>query len=101
MASEYREDPNAQEHIERLFGKTLDELLPAIASDAKRLAPVDTGELRSKIDYEKLTPTHGRVFANTKYAAAVERGHVTRSGSHVPAQPYLRPAVTKNRGGTG
>jgi hypothetical protein len=101
MASEYREDPDAKENIERLFGRTLDELLPAITADAKRMVPVLSGELRSKIDYEKISPTHGRVFANTEYAAAVERGHVTRSGSHVPAQPYLRPAVTKNRGGTG
>jgi hypothetical protein len=38
------------------------------------------------------------IYADTAYAAAVEKGYIHhRSGSHVPAQPYLRPAVMKHR----
>lgn len=101
MADAYREDPGAVSEIEQLCGKILDELLPAIAKDAQRYVPVLTGALRNHIGYDKLSPTHGRVYADMEYAAAVEAGHVnSRSGKHVPAQPYLRPAAYKNRGRT-
>lgn len=100
MASRYQEDPGAEREIVHLMGRLLDDVLPAIANDAKRYVPVLTGELRSKIGHEKLSDTHGRVYANTEYAAAVENGHVNaRSGKHIPAQPYLRPAAYKHRDG--
>lgn len=100
MATPYREDPRAVEHMRVLSERLLDKLLPDIANDAQRYAPVDTGYLRSHIGHDKLTPTHGRVYADAEYAAAVERGHInSRSGRHVPAQPYLRPAAFKHRSG--
>lgn len=100
MARAYKEDPHAVEHITALCGKTLDELLEDIAADARRFVPVATGRLKSKVGHDKTSPTRGRVFANTEYAAAVERGHMTRGGTQVPAQPYLRPAAFKHRGGS-
>lgn len=97
MAARYREDPNAAAHIEALCGKTAEQVAKAIVPDAVRYAPVDTGHLKSQIDAHEVTKTHWRVVADTEYAAAVENGHVTSAGTHVPAQPYLRPAAYKNR----
>jgi hypothetical protein len=99
-ASRYEEDPHAADEIVRLCGRTLDDVLPAIARDAQRYVPILTGYLRAHIGHDKVTPTHGRVYANTEYAAAVERGHTHRNGGHVPGQPYLRPALYKNRNGS-
>lgn len=93
----YEEDPRAKLEIERMCGRTAEMVAKAIVPDAKRYAPVDTGELKSHIDAHEVTKTHWRVVANTEYAAAVEAGHTTKSGTHVAAQPYLRPALTKNR----
>lgn len=100
MASKarYEEDPNAGAQIVKLCGNTLDKLLPAVARDAQRYVPVLSGYLRNHIGYDQTSPTRGRVYANADYAAAVERGWVhPKSGTHVPAQPYLRPALHKNR----
>lgn len=96
-SARYDENPHAASEIVKLCGGTLDKMLPAIAKDAQRYAPILTGYLRAHIDHRKLSDTHGQVFANAEYAAAVERGHTTRGGTHVPAQPYLRPAAYKNR----
>lgn len=101
MTSPYKEDPGAAREIEILCSRTLDEVLPAIAKDAQRYVPVLTGYLRNHIGHHKLTKTHGQVYADAEYAAAVENGHInSRSGKHIPAQPYLRPAAYKNRGGS-
>lgn len=99
MTARYEEEPSAQIKIEGACAEVVEAIAELTANDAMRYAPVLTGELRSKIDTHKVTALHWRVVANTDYAAAVERGHTTRSGNHVPAQPYLRPAAFKNRGG--
>jgi hypothetical protein len=99
MARAYEEDPRAVEHIVALQAHMLEPLAETIATDAARYAPVDTAYLMSHIDAHKVTPTHWRVVANAAYAAAVEGGHLTPAGTHVPAQPYLRPAAYKNRSG--
>lgn len=99
MADRYREDPQAQSHLDDMMGDLLGRILDASETDAKRLVPILTGELRSKIGSRKLSATHGQVYADTEYAAAVESGHINaRSKRHIAAQPYLRPAVYKNRG---
>lgn len=97
MAARYDEDPHAAQHIAKMCGGTLDQVLPLIAQDAKRYVPVLTGYLRNHIGWDKISDTHGRVFANAEYAAAIEAGFRHRGGGHVPAQPYLRPAAYKNR----
>jgi hypothetical protein len=99
MARAYEEDPRAVEHIVALQAHMVEPIAEMIATDAVRYAPVDTGKLKSRIDAHKVTERHWRVVANTEYAAAVERGHLTPAGTHVPAQPYLRPAAYKNRSG--
>ena len=64
-------------------------------ADAKKACPVDTGRLRSSIQY---TPDilEALVGTNVEYAPYVEMGHHTRSGSFVAAQPFLYPAFEKN-----
>lgn len=101
MAARYTEDPRAADHIVKMCGGMLDKILPEIEKDAKRYVPVLTGYLRNHIGHDKISPTHGRVYANAEYAAAIEKGFThARSGQHIPAQPYLRPAAYKNRNPT-
>lgn len=101
MADRYAEDPGVQGNLDRLTGSLLDRVLDASEQDAKRYVPVLTGYLRNHIGTRKLTPTHGQLYADAEYAAAVENGHTNhRSGKRIPAQPYLRPAVYKNRNGS-
>jgi HK97 gp10 family phage protein len=63
-----------------------------VESAAKRLAPVDTGRLRSSISRELGEDTDGlvaRVGTNVDYAPHVEFGTI-----RMRAQPYLRPALS-------
>lgn len=58
---------------------------------AKRLAPVDTGRLRSSITHAMARDSRGLfgiIGTNVSYAPFVELG--TR---HAAAQPFLRPAL--------
>jgi hypothetical protein len=97
MADRYIANPNAGREMAALISDMIDKVLPAIAQDAKRYAPVLTGYLRNHIDHERVGDG-GIVYADAPYAAAVERGFVhARSGEHIKAQPYLRPAVYKHR----
>jgi len=63
-----------------------------VTGRAKLETPVDTGKLRQSIDNEVLDDSVV-IGTNTEYAIYVEKG--TR---HQQAQPYLEPAVTKNKG---
>lgn len=65
-----------------------------IASDARKLAPVDTGNLRSSITGSSNVKAGfaGTVSTNVDYAAFVEFG--TRKS---PAQPFMFPAAESER----
>lgn len=54
---------------------------------AKKLCPVDTGNLRNSIDYDVLDDTV-QIGTNVEYASYVELGT-----SKQTAQPYLKPAI--------
>lgn len=58
---------------------------------AKQLCPVDTGRLRSSIQYVNTGFQQCIVSTDVEYAAPVELGHVTRSGGYVAPQPFLQP----------
>ena len=61
------------------------------SNSAKRSAPVDTGNLRSQIGFERSPDGKSvEVFANAPYSGFVEFG--TR---YQRAQPYFRPAIIK------
>jgi hypothetical protein len=59
---------------------------------ANELVPVDTGYLKSSL-YMETAPDHVTVGGDANYTLFVELGHRTRSGSHVPAQPFLIPGM--------
>lgn len=55
----------------------------------------DTGNLANSIGHKMLTATSAEVFVNAKYAVPLELGWMSQNGNHVPARPFLRPAVEK------
>lgn len=69
----------------------------ATMADAQTLAPVDTGNLKGSITTD-VAPGDlvGVVEATADYAAYVEFGHRTHSGTQVPPQPFMRPAQDRN-----
>ncbi len=67
----------------------------ACEADAKGRCPVDTGRLRASIEYQRTGLCECQVGTNVSYAPYVELGHHTRSGSWVPAQPFLFPAYAQ------
>lgn len=96
--------PTADETVVEAILSTLDRLGQAIVQDAKRLAPVDEGDLVSTIDYE-LDERTGRitVFAGGRAGTATGKwvdyaGFVEEGTSRTRAQPYLAPAVERMRG---
>jgi len=64
----------------------------AVQSQAVLLAPVDTGNLRRSIDYSLDGFRTAHVGSNIEYSAHQEYG--TR---FMKAQPYLHPALEKNK----
>lgn len=61
------------------------------SNEAKRKAPVDTGNLRKNIGFERSDDGKSvEVFANAPYSGFVEYG--TR---YQNAQPYFRPAIIR------
>ena len=63
------------------------------------LAPVDTGNLRDSIKFVRATSNTAQIVATADYAAAVDQGHKTRSGSFVPANPFFSSVVGRIAGG--
>lgn len=78
------------------YDASLSRITLQIERDAKRNAPVDTGNLRaslsSEVRREGADKIAGYVGTNVKYAPFVEMGT-----SRMGAQPFLRPAVEENR----
>jgi HK97 gp10 family phage protein len=77
-------------------GKHLKKQGLQVVRRAKRLAPVDTGRLRSSIT-EELGQEGGdlveRIGTDTEYALHQEMGTV-----NMPAHPFLRPALAEVTG---
>jgi hypothetical protein len=69
----------------------------------KSLVPVDTGNLSRHLEIRKTPDGLGRQVGafDVEYAAAVEEGHQTRSGTWVPAQPFVRPSIDAVRRSLG
>lgn len=85
-------DAAAQREVDALIEGLLVRVAGAIERDAQRLAPVDTGELRRSIHAEEPHGRTVRVVAGADHASYVELG--TR---HMSAQPYLKPALYRER----
>lgn len=95
-------DPHAVARITaEVEAKVLPRLLRAILSDAQRLVPVDTGDLRSSGEILGIRDGTGRVGfgtdPNTETYAAVVEGLAPKPNPAYPVQPYLRPALYRRR----
>lgn len=85
--------------VRQLAGAAVRKAAFDTARDARTLAPVDTGNLRSSIGVttdsgwrnETLTATVG---PTAHYGKFVEEGTV-RGGRHIPPQPYMMPAADR------
>jgi hypothetical protein len=55
----------------------------------------DTGNLANSIGHRMTGKTSAEVFVSAKYGVPLELGWMSKSGNHVPARPFLRPAVEK------
>ena len=53
----------------------------------------DTGNLANSIGHRMTGQTSAEVFVSAKYGVPLELGWMSKSGNHVPARPFLRPAV--------
>ena len=53
----------------------------------------DTGNLANSIGHRMTGATSAEVFVSAKYGVPLELGWIAKSGVHVPARPFLRPAV--------
>ena len=53
----------------------------------------DTGFLANSIGHRMTGATSAEVFVGAKYGVPLELGWMSKSGNHVPARPFLRPAV--------
>jgi len=81
-SGQYRKYPGRKEH-------------PHYSSPPGSAPNSDTGILAGSI-YNKMTgKTSAEVRVNAKYGIPLELGWMSKAGNHVPARPFLRPAVEK------
>jgi len=76
-----------RDELEKKIAKVLEEIGLTAETEAKQLAPVDTGRLRASLDH--------KVEGHTVYIGTnVEYGKYQEFGtSNMKAQPFLKPAV--------
>ena len=88
------------------FQGTVNRYSALTMQEARRLVPVDTGELRDSIQPKRTEGSKAALTAEwnvtARHAAPVEYGHVLvawgrRTDRFVPPQPYVRPALKKYR----
>ena len=72
--------------VRAALAKQIDAAGAAMEAAAKDAAPVDKGELRDSIHFERTGPLSGELVAGTDHAAPNEFGTHNR-----PAHPFMRP----------
>lgn len=107
---EFHEESGWRAHLAPAKHELLEKKLgPAILGDMKVGVPVDTGELRDSLDFEVIGDDTLRVGSKDKeYAGWVEDGHLQAyrgpngetvyTGQLVEGQPYMKPALFRERG---
>lgn len=85
-------DADGLAHLYLIGREATDEITREIAADMRRLVPVDTGELRESIEDIEVDG-HGVISVGTDHWEFVEYGT-----SRMDAQPFIRPALYRNRG---
>jgi hypothetical protein len=121
MGRDFEANPDFDRQIQNMVEhQLLRPLADAVADDARRMAPVDTGELQDSIRVEVVDWNTALVVADCDHAAATELGSAPHTitvrrakvlansetgqvfGKQVrhpgtPAQPFLRPALYRER----
>lgn len=82
-----------QEASQAAKDKALEIIGGKAESYAKKLCPVDTGNLRNSITHQQRDSDTEVIGTNVEYAPFVELGHHTSSGTMVAPRPYLKPAA--------
>lgn len=91
MSTRVRIDADATAKLQKLGDKYVaDVVLPKIEAHAKRIVPVDEGDLQDSI-HSEVSDEGMFVVADADHALFVEQGT-----SKMAAQPYLRPAMYTN-----
>lgn len=78
--------------MEQAKKRALEKVGMFVETEAKKLAPVDTGRLRNSITHEQEDENTEIIGSNVEYASFVCLGT-----SKMGARPYLRPAIDNNR----
>lgn len=91
MAKVYRQQEALKEILADATQFVTEEIVPDIVDDIKRLAPVDSGELRDSVHQ---VPGQPAIQIDADHAGFVEYGTEIMA-----AQPFVRPALYRRRGG--
>lgn len=84
-----RVSAGAQAHIDAAKARAVAKVTDEIAADARRMAPVDTGELQDSIESH---PRAGRVTVGTDHWIYQEYGTRYQDGT-----AFMRPALYQRR----
>jgi hypothetical protein len=56
----------------------------------------DTGYLANSIKHRRINSSTAEINVGAEYGIPLEIGHITEAGHHVPARPFLVPAVRRH-----
>lgn len=106
----YAEDPDARSHIDESKAAMLDRLSSRLLDLMQRGTPVRTGRLRES-ERRSISGDTARVGSDLDYSLYVEEGHRVAyrgadgqkhyTGTVVPPEPYMRPALYALEGEAG
>ncbi len=85
-------DAVARARFKEACQDALEKIADAVERDARRFAPVDSGELRTSIRRDPVVGETVSIRATAEHAMYVENGT-----SRMDAQPYLKPALYRKR----
>lgn len=86
--------PGFRQQLDSRITSMLSQMGAAAVAEARRLVPVETGQLRDSIGYVvRQSDRTLQIYADMPYAMAVEFGTARQH-----AQPYLRPALLSLKG---
>jgi len=95
---------NLEEKLTKALAEALEEVSEKIRDDAKGFVPVDTGSLRKSIRVERKGSLEVSIIAggggviNPRTGREVNyAGYVEFGTSRMSPQPYMQPALEKNR----
>lgn len=85
-------DAVARARFKEACQDALEKIADAVERDARRFAPVDSGELRASIRRDAVVGETVSIRATAEHAMYVENGT-----SDMTAQPYMKPALYRKR----